>query len=110
MSADQQADLFSGKFRRKQRPPVLGHRECHPLAAFQSCCRIQLRRRRIFMTTEFVRVPSDWTVEQKLRRIKEVGPQGNGVRDLHRDPRPSRWYTLSRTAELLTAEREGTTC
>jgi magnesium transporter len=59
------------------------------------------------MTTEFVSVPSDWTVEQTLRLIREVGGRKETVYAIYIvDAATNELVHVVSLRELLTAERE----
>jgi magnesium transporter len=104
MSADQQADLF----RELEEPER--HRLLPRLAP---TTRDEVTRLLSFpedsaggiMTTEYVGVPSDWTVEQVLRHIHEVGRAKETVYAIYVLDRHRRLVSVASLREVMAAER-----
>jgi magnesium transporter len=106
MSADQQADLFR-EVPAEERPRLLATVSEPTRAALQKLLQYPAETAGGIMTTEFVSVPSDWTVEQTLRLIKEVGGRKETVYAIYIvDPATFELVHVVSLRELLTAERE----
>src|ERR1700693_3967134 len=72
MSADQQADLFR-EVPADERPRLLGTVSESTRSALKKLLEYPVNTAGGIMTTEFVSISSDWTVDQALRLISEVG-------------------------------------
>src|SRR3954468_20424818 len=72
MSADQQADLFR-EVAPENRPRLLAGVAESTRAGLTKLLEYAPNTAGGIMTTEFVSIPSDWTVDQALRLISEVG-------------------------------------
>ena len=106
MSADQQADLF------REVPP---NDRSRLLATVSDTTRASLKKLLEYppetaggiMTTEFVSVPSDWTVGQALTLISEVGGRKETVYAIYIvDPATQVLVHVVSLRELLTAPRD----
>jgi len=106
MSADQQADLF------REVPPAERARLLAPVSA---ATRAALKKLLEYppntaggiMTTEFVSIPSDWTVDQALRLISEVGGRKETVYAIYvLDTETSALVHVVSLRELLTVPRD----
>src|SRR5439155_4405703 len=106
MSADQQADLF------REVPPEDRSRL---LATLSEATRASLKKLLSYppetaggiMTTEFVSVPSDWTVSQALVLIAEVGGRKETVYAIYIvDPTTQALVHVVSLRELMTAQRD----
>src|SRR5579885_3045926 len=71
MSADQQADLFR-QLRPAEREPLLARLDADTRHTLQMLLRYPSDTAGGIMTTEFLSVPSDWTVKQTLDYIHDV--------------------------------------
>jgi magnesium transporter len=71
MSADQQADLFRG-LAPAERDPLLARLDSDTRRSLQLLLRYPAESAGGIMTTEFLSVPSDWTVAQTLSYIHDV--------------------------------------
>jgi magnesium transporter len=106
MSADQQADLFR-EVPSEERPRLLATVSEPTRAALQKLLQYPAETAGGIMTTEFVSVPSDWTVEQTLRLIREVGGRKETVYAIYVvDAVTNEMVHVVSLRELLTAERE----
>jgi len=72
MSADQQADLFR-EVPESQRPRLLKKVEPATREALKLLLKYPPDTAGGIMTTEFVSIPTNWTVDEALRYIREVG-------------------------------------
>ena len=82
MSADQQADFFR-ELRRTDTQRLLDGLDAGNARLADALLRYPPESAGGIMTTEFVTVPSTWTVEQTLEHIRDVGRrEGNGLRHL----------------------------
>jgi magnesium transporter len=72
MSADQQADLFR-ELPDSERPRLLKKVEPSTREALKLLLKYPPDTAGGIMTTEFVSIPTNWTVDQALRHIREVG-------------------------------------
>ena len=72
MSADQQADLFR-EIPEGDRPRLLRKLEPSTREALKLLLKYPPETAGGIMTTEFVSIPTNWTVDQALRYIREVG-------------------------------------
>jgi magnesium transporter len=106
MSSDQRADLFR-EVEEKDRIRLL--------ATVSEQTRVNLRKLLKYpansaggiMTTEFVSVPSDWTVQQALVLISEVGGRKETVYAVYViDPKSEALVHVVSLRELITAPRE----
>ena len=106
MSSDQRADLFR---------EVQDEDRLRLLATVSEQTRINLRKLLKYppntaggiMTTEFVSVPSDWTVHQALVLISEVGGRKETVYAVYvLDPKSQALVHVVSLRELITAPRE----
>lgn len=78
MSADQQADLFR-ELTPAEREPLLAHLDPDTRHTLQMLLRYPPESAGGIMTTEFLSVPSDWTVKQTLDYIRDVAHQKETV-------------------------------
>jgi magnesium transporter len=106
MSADQQADLFR-EVPPEERPRLLATVSESTRAALQKLLQYPSETAGGIMTTEFVSVPSDWSVDQALRLISEVGGRKETVYAIYIiDPTTQELVHVVSLRELLTAPRE----
>jgi magnesium transporter len=106
MSADQQADLFR-EVPAEQRPRLLATVSESTRAALLKLLQYPPETAGGIMTTEFVSIPSDWSVDQALRLIREVGGRKETVYAIYiADPTTQELVHVVSLRELLTAERE----
>ncbi|MGH7618279.1 MAG: magnesium transporter [Gemmatimonadaceae bacterium] len=107
MSADQRADLFRelpspDRTRLMKRLDEATRQMLHSLLSFAPDTAGGI------MTTEFVSVPSTWTVEQALRHISEVGRAKETVYAIYvTDPTSSALVHVVSLRELMVADRSG---
>ncbi|MFN2636041.1 MAG: magnesium transporter [Gemmatimonadaceae bacterium] len=105
MSADQQADLFR-EVPAEERARMLANVSEPTRAALQRLLQYPSETAGGIMTTELVTVPSDWTVEQALRLIREVGGRKETVYAIYvTDPENALVHVVS-LRELLTVPRD----
>ncbi|MDP9278052.1 MAG: magnesium transporter, partial [Gemmatimonadota bacterium] len=106
MSADQQADLFR-EVPLDERPRLLKTVSEPTRAALKKLLQYRPETAGGIMTTEFVSVPSDWTVDQALRLIMEVGGRKETVYAIYIvDPTTQELVHVVSLRELLTAQRD----
>jgi magnesium transporter len=106
MSADQQADLFR-EVPLDERPRLLKTVSEPTRAALKKLLQYRPETAGGIMTTEFVSVPSDWTVDQALRLIMEVGGRKETVYAIYIvDPATQELVHVVSLRELLTAQRD----
>jgi magnesium transporter len=105
MSSDQRADLF------RDLPEATRARLLKRLDEDTQATLVKLLRHAPdtaggIMTTEFVSVPADWTVEQVLRYVSEVGRAKETIYAIYiTDPQTSRLVQVVSLRELMVAER-----
>ncbi len=105
MSADQQADLFR-EVPLNERPRLLATVSDPTRAALKKLLQYPSETAGGIMTTEFVSVPSDWTVDQALQLISEVGGRKETVYAIYIvDPATQELVHVVSLRELLTARR-----
>ena len=106
MSADQQADLFR-EVPLDERPRLLKTVNEPTRAALRKLLQYRPETAGGIMTTEFVSIPSDWTVDQALRLISEVGGRKETVYAIYIvDPATQELVHVVSLRELLTAQRD----
>jgi len=106
MSADQQADLFR-EVPLDERPRLLKTVSEPTRAALKKLLQYRPETAGGIMTTEFVSIPSDWTVDQALRLISEVGGRKETVYAIYIvDPATQELVHVVSLRELLTAQRD----
>ncbi len=106
MSADQQADLFR-EVPLEERPRLLATVSQPTRVALQKLLQYPPETAGGIMTTEFVSIPSDWTVDQALRLIREVGGRKETVYAIYIiDPVTQELLHVVSLRELLTAQRD----
>ena len=106
MSADQQADLFR-EVPLDERPRLLATVSEATRAALKKLLQYPPETAGGIMTTEFVSIPSDWTVDQTLRLISEVGGRKETVYAIYIvDPTTQELVHVVSLRELLTAQRD----
>ena len=105
MSADQRADLFRD-LPESDRPRLLKALDEETRDALKDLLRYAHDSAGGIMTTEFVSVPADWTVEQTLRYIREVGRAKETVYAIYiTDPATGALQHVVSLRELMVAER-----
>ena len=105
MSADQRADLFRD-LPEADRPRLLKTLDEDTRAALKNLLRYAPDTAGGIMTTEFVSVPADWTVEQILRHISAVGRAKETVYAIYiTDPASGALQHVVSLRELMVAER-----
>lgn len=105
MSADQRADLFR-ELPEGDRPRLLKALDEETRTALKSLLRYAPDTAGGIMTTEFVSVPSDWTVEQALRHISAVGRAKETVYAIYiTDPASGSLEHVVSLRELMVADR-----
>jgi len=106
MSADQQADLFR-EVPADKRPRLLATVSASTRAALKKLLEYPPNTAGGIMTTEFVSIPSDWTVDQALRLISEVGGRKETVYAIYVvDPEAQALVHVVSLRELLTVPRD----
>src|SRR2546423_4801188 len=106
MSADQQADLFR-EVPPEERPRLLATVSESTRVALQKLLQYPPETAGGIMTTRFVSVSSEWTVDQVLRLIREVGGRKETVYAIYIvDPATQMLVHVVSLRELLTAERD----
>jgi magnesium transporter len=106
MSADQQADLFR-EVPRDDRQRLLATVSDSTRAALKKLLEYPPTTAGGIMTTEFVSVSSDWSVEQALRLISEVGGRKETVYAIYViDPDTQGLVHVVSLRELLTVPRD----
>ena len=104
MSADQRADLFRD-LPESDRPRLLKALDEETRDALKDLLRYAHDSAGGIMTTEFVSVPADWTVEQTLRYIREVGRAKETVYAIYiTDPATGALQHVVSLRELMVAE------
>jgi magnesium transporter len=107
MSADQRADLFRD-LPNADRSRLMKRLEPATQDMLQSLLRYKPDTAGGIMTTEFVSVPSTWTVEQVLRHISEVGRAKETVYAIYvTDPGTGALVHVVSLRELMVADRAG---
>jgi len=105
MSADQQVDLFR-EVPPEDRPRLLATLSKSTRASLQKLLQYPPQTAGGIMTTEFVSVPSDWTVDRALVLIREVGGRKETVYAIYIvDPADQSLVHVVSLRELLTADR-----
>ncbi len=106
MSADQQADLFR-EVPADNRPRLLARVTDSTRASLTKLLQYAPNTAGGIMTTEFVSIPSDWTVDQALRLISEVGGRKETVYAIYvTDPETHVLLHVVSLRELLTVSRD----
>jgi len=106
MSADQQADLFREE-PAEHRKRLLATVSESTRTALQKLLQYPQNTAGGIMTTEFVSIPSDWTVDQALRLISEVGGRKETVYAIYViDPETQALVHVVSLRELLTVPRD----
>ena len=106
MSSDQQADLFR-EVPAEDRPRLLGTLQESTRGALLKLLEYSPNTAAGIMTTELVSVPSDWSVEQALLLIGEVGGRKETVYAIYVTDRDSQALVhVVSLRELLTAPRD----
>ncbi len=106
MSSDQQADLFR-EVPLDERPRLLKTVSEPTRVALKKLLQYPPETAGGIMTTEFVSVPSDWTVQQALQLISEVGGRKETVYAIYIvDPGTQELVHVVSLRELLTAQRD----
>ena len=106
MSADQQADLFR-EVPPDERPRLLETVSETTRASLKKLLEYPPESAGGIMTTEFVSVPSDWSVSQALTLIREVGGRKETVYAIYIvDPATQALVHVVSLRELMTADRE----
>lgn len=106
MSADQQADLFR-EVPAQDRTRLLGTVSEATRTSLRKLLEYPPETAGGIMTTEFVSVPSDWTVHQALVLIREVGGRKETIYAIYIvDPVTQALVHVVSLRELLTAARE----
>jgi magnesium transporter len=106
MSADQQADLFR-EVPLENRPRLLATVSDSTRSAMKKLLEYSPSTAGGIMTTEFVSVPSDWTVDQSLRLISEVGGRKETVYAIYVvDQETQQLVHVVSLRELLTVPRD----
>jgi magnesium transporter len=106
MSADQQADLFR-EVPLDERSRLLATLSEPTRAALKKLLQYPPETAGGIMTTEFVSVPSDWTVDQALRLISEVGGRKETVYAIYIvDPGTQELVHVVSLRALLTGRRD----
>jgi magnesium transporter len=107
MSADQQADLFR-EVPEEQQQRLLKKVEPSTREALKLLLKYPPDTAGGIMTTEFVSVPSTWTVEQALRHIREVGNAKETVYAIYVvEPSDRTLVHVVSLRDLMMAERSG---
>jgi magnesium transporter len=105
MSADQRADLFR-ELHNTDRVRLMKRLDPATQQMLQSLLRYAPDTAGGIMTTEFVSVPSTWTVEQALRHISEVGRAKETVYAIYvTDPASGTLVHVVSLRELMVADR-----
>ena len=108
MSADQQADLFR-QLPEPHRARLLERVDQPTREALQLLLRYPRETAGGIMTTEFVSVPSTWTVDQVLRHIRDVGRAKETVYAIYiTRPEDRRLQGVISLRELIAADPEAT--
>jgi magnesium transporter len=106
MSADQQADLFR-EVPAETRPRLLSGVSDSTRAGLTRLLEYSPNTAGGIMTTEFVSIPSDWTVDQALRLISEVGGRKETVYAIYVvDAESQELVHVVSLRELLTVPRD----
>ena len=106
MSADQQADLFR-EVPSENRPRLLSGVSDTTRAGLTRLLQYAPNTAGGIMTTEFVSIPSDWTVDQTLRLISEVGGRKETVYAIYVvDVESQELVHVVSLRELLTVPRD----
>ena len=106
MSADQQADLFR-EVPADQRNVLLGRVREPTRVTLRKLLKYPPESAGGIMTTEFVSVPSDWSVHQALSLIREVGGRKETVYAIYVvDPEEQTLEHVVSLRELMTSDRE----
>lgn len=106
MSADEQADLFR-QVPESERTRLIRPLDPHTRAALEMLLGYPPHTAGGIMTTEYVGVPADWTVEQTLRYIAEVGRVKETVYAIFiENPRDGRLEQVASLRELMIAPRD----
>jgi magnesium transporter len=104
MSADQQADLIR-ELPDAERATILKGLDPSTRATLTDLLRYPPESAGGIMTTEFVAIPSDWTVEQALRHISEVGRTKETVYAVYVLDPDGRLVHVVSLRELMVADR-----
>jgi magnesium transporter len=104
MSADQQADLFR-ELPDSERSTILKGLDPSTRATLTDLLRYPPETAGGIMTTEFVAIPADWTVDQALRHISEVGRTKETVYAVYVLDADARLVHVVSLRELMVAER-----
>jgi magnesium transporter len=105
MSADQQADLFR-ELPESERPRLLRKVEPATREALKLLLKYPPDTAGGIMTTEFVSIPTNWTVDQALRYIREVGNAKETVYAIYViDPNTRSLVHVVSLRDLMLAER-----
>jgi magnesium transporter len=104
MSSDQQADLFRhlGERERNRLLPLL---DADTREGLSMLLRYSADTAGGIMTTEFVQVPGEWTVEDTLRHIADVGRRKETVYAIYAVDEDGRLFHVVSLRELLVADR-----
>ena len=106
MSADQQADLFR-EVPSDERNALLARVREPTRVTLRKLLKYPPQTAGGFMTTEFVSVPSDWTVHQALSLIREVGGRKETVYAIYVvDSEDESLVHVVSLRELMTSDRE----
>ena len=106
MSSDQQADLFR-EVPPDERPRLLATVSEATRASLEKLLRYPSETAGGIMTTEYVSVPSDWTVHQALALIAEVGGRKETVYAIYIvDPDTEELVHVVSLRQLMTSDRE----
>jgi magnesium transporter len=105
MSADQRADLFRD-LPEAERARLLKRLDEETRAALTSLLRYAPETAGGIMTTEFVSVPSDWSVDRVLRYVSDVGRAKETIYAIYiTDPKSSRLVQSVSLREVMVADR-----
>jgi magnesium transporter len=105
MSADRQADVFRD-LEPAERSRLIRDLDPHTRATLERLLSFPPESAGGIMTTEFVSVPSTWTVDQSLRHIHQVGRARETVYAVYiHDPATRRLTGVVSLRELIVADR-----
>ncbi len=105
MSSDQQADLFR-ELSEKDRPRFLKPLEPKTREGLSLLLRYPPETAAGIMTTEFVSMPTTWTVDQALQHIREVGRAKETIYAIYVvDPESKRLVHVVSLRDLMLADR-----
>jgi magnesium transporter len=106
MSPDQQADLFR-EIPQRERTRLLGVLQESTRKSLENLLKYKPETAAGIMTTEFASIPSNWTVEQALRFISEVGRAKETIYAIYvLDPSSGKLLRVVSLRDLIVASRD----